>query len=68
MTLPTAEIIWLICHFAMQAEADEADEGEQSDGEDFLLKGPRTDLELRCISVPMSLKPEDRPRKDQGRS
>ena len=31
-----------------QAEPDDEDEAEDSDGEDFLLKGPRSDLELRC--------------------
>ena len=31
----------------VQAEPDDEDEAEDSDGEDFLLKGPRNDLELR---------------------
>ena len=31
----------------VQAEPDDEDEAEDSDGEDFLLKGPRSDLELR---------------------
>ena len=36
---------------AEQAEPDDEDEAEDSDGEDFLLKGPRSDLELRCSHI-----------------
>jgi len=40
-----------------QAEPDDEDEAEDSDGEDFLLKGPRSDLELRCGQAPIILHP-----------
>lgn len=40
--------------WALQSAAEEEEqEDEESDGEGFLLKGPRSDLELRCAHTPM---------------
>ena len=39
----------------LQSAAEEEQEDEESDGEGFLLKGPRSDLQLRWAHPPCTL-------------